>query len=96
MAHSETSPFGNEQRESRPTTTHTPHGVADEMGDYELRTSSIGREARERFDNQQSQKALLEDEDEGKIGVLEWLLCGCWGRDTREDRENSGRTNPNE
>ena len=95
MAHNDdTSPFGNDHRESRPT-AH-PNGGDDTMGDYELRTSSAGWEARERFENQAHQRALLEEEEGGEIGVLEWMMCGCWGRDTRDDRENSGRTNPNE
>lgn len=73
-----------------------PVGEDDAMGDYELRTSNAGREATERFEKQQLQRALLDEEEGGRIGFLEWVLCGCWGRDTRDDRENSGRTNPNE
>ena len=31
---------------------------------------------------------------EGKVGLLEWLFCGCWGR--ADEDEQSSRTNPME
>lgn len=40
-----------------------------------------------------------EQRSRGKIGLLDWLMCGCWrvgGYDDEEGAEQQGRTNPNE
>ena len=50
-------------------------------------------------DDELSDQDEEEQDDVGGIGLLDWLLCGCWrnlGDGEEGDREQRGRTNPNE
>lgn len=66
---------------------HRHTGSLDDQT-YEYRTSRIGDAHPERPPDAQGPS-------EERLGFLEWLLCGCWGREGAAGQQE-GRTNPGE